>query len=63
MHLIVGGNSVIGKALGNYWEKNNIDFHSSTRNLGLSSKTKPYIDLENLDLFELDQLKVLLKLS
>ena len=27
MHLIVGGDSVIGKALGNYWEKNNIDFH------------------------------------
>ncbi len=54
MHLIVGGDSVIGKALGNYWEKNNIDFHSSTRNLGLSSKTKPYIDLENLDLINLD---------
>lgn len=54
MHLIVGGDSVIGKALGNYWEKNNIDFHSSTRNLGLSSKTKPYIDLENLDLTNLD---------
>ena len=54
MHLIVGGNSVIGKALGNYWEKNNIDFHSSTRNLGLSSKTKPFIDLENLDLANLD---------
>ena len=54
MHLIVGGDSVIGKALGNYWEKNNIDYHSSTRNLGLSSKTRPLIDLENLDLANLD---------
>jgi len=63
VHLIVVGDSVIGKNLGNHRDKNNIDFHSSTRNLGLSSKTKPYIDLENLDLFELDQLKVLLKLS
>lgn len=54
MHLIVGGDSVIGKALGNYWEKNNIDFHSSTRNSEFSSKIKPFIDLENLDLTNLD---------
>ena len=54
MHLIVVGDSVIGKNLGNHRDKNNIDFHSSTRNLGLSSKTKPYIDLENLDLTNLD---------
>ena len=52
MYLIVGGDSVIGKALGNYWEDNNTDFHSSTRKLALSSEVRPFIDLENLDFFE-----------
>ena len=35
--------------LGNYWEDNNTDFHSSTRKLALSSEVRPFIDLENLD--------------
>jgi len=54
MYLIVGGDSVIGKALGNYWEDNNTDFHSSTRKLALSSEVRPFIDLENLDFSNLD---------
>ena len=54
MYLIVGGDSAIGKALGNYWENNNTDFHSSTRNLELASEARPFIDLENLNLSNLD---------
>ncbi len=54
MYLIVGGDSTIGKALGIYWKSNNTVFHSSTRNLKLVSETRPFIDLENLDLANLD---------
>lgn len=51
MYLIVGGDSTIGKALGNYWKKNNIDFHSSTRKSDLVSDERPYIDLSDKSSF------------
>ena len=45
MVLIIGGESTIGAALADYYTKNSIPFHASTRNIELASDEHPYIDL------------------
>lgn len=49
MYLIVGGDSTIGKALGNYWDRLGISYHASTRQRELVTETRPFIDLENIE--------------
>lgn len=46
MKLIVGGDSITGKALSAYWDKIGIAHHSSTRRKELLSEYRPYINLE-----------------
>ena len=47
MHLIVGGDSVIGQALAKYWRRKGIVFHSSTRKKKLVSENRPFINIES----------------
>ena len=47
MKLIVGGNSLIAKALAEVWEKDGIVFHASTRRNEEESVSRPIIDLES----------------
>ena len=50
MYLIVGGDGLIGKNLSEYWIKQDVSFHSSTRKKELVSECRPFIDLKELDL-------------
>ena len=45
LNLIVGGESVIGGFLSEYWSERNIPFHYSTRHKKLESERRPFIDL------------------
>jgi dTDP-4-dehydrorhamnose reductase len=53
MYLIVGGDSLIGKKLGECWERKGIKFHTSTRRKSLVSDSRPFVDLENDEAFDL----------
>ncbi len=55
IHLIVGGDSVIGKALSSEFLLKGIDYHASTRDPGKASKSKPYIDLGNCKDYQADE--------
>ena len=46
MHLIVGGDSIIGQHIRTCWEKKKIPFLSTTRVKDRVSKERPFIDLE-----------------
>ena len=48
MNLIVGGDGLIGSALSDYWVKNNILFHASTKHKNRVSDYRPLIDLNNI---------------
>jgi len=48
MHLIVGGDSTIGKALSLFWKEQGMSHHASTRRQELITESRPYIDLVNL---------------
>ena len=50
--LIVGGDSLIGSALADYWRENDIPFHASTRHKKMVSENCPIIDLNNTDTFQ-----------
>jgi dTDP-4-dehydrorhamnose reductase len=51
LNLIVGGDSLIGSALADYWSEMNNLFHSSTRNKGKVSINRPLIDLSDIKTF------------
>ncbi|MBT5399998.1 sugar nucleotide-binding protein [bacterium] len=54
--LIIGGDSLIGSALFEYWrEDKTIQCYSSTRNNHLVSDSRPYIDLKKPELFKIDK--------
>ena len=46
--LIVGGDSLIGSALADYWRENDIPFHASTRHKNRVKNYRPLIDLNNI---------------
>ena len=48
VNLIVGGDSLIGSTLSDYWIKKNIPFHSSTRHEEMVEDYRPLIDLNNI---------------
>ena len=52
MNLIVGGDGLIGSALSDYWVKNNILFHASTKHKNRVSDYRPLIDLNNTNTFQ-----------
>ena len=52
MNLIVGSESTIGATLSNFWFKNNISFHTSTRNTELVSNQRLFIDLTQQHTFK-----------
>jgi dTDP-4-dehydrorhamnose reductase len=52
MYIIIGGDSVVGKALAEYWLKNKIPFQSSTRHKEFQSEKRPFIDLTKTRTFE-----------
>ena len=52
MYLIAGGDSLIGSALSDYWAKENIPFHASTRQEEKVTNDCPLIDLDNPDSFQ-----------
>jgi len=52
VNLVVGGDSQIGLALSEYWHKNNIPFHATTRHKKMFSDYSPIIDLNNIDNFQ-----------
>ena len=48
MHLIIGGDSVVGMGISENWSQNNISHHASTRKRNLVSKIRPYIDFKQI---------------
>ena len=48
MHLIVGGDSIIGRSLSAFWQKCGIHHCASTRRIELVNKYRPYLDLTSL---------------
>jgi dTDP-4-dehydrorhamnose reductase len=52
LNLIIGGDSVIGRTLAEYWSNSNIPFHASTRHNKMVSENCPIIDLNNTDTFQ-----------
>jgi len=52
LNLVVGGDSQIGAVLSNYWQENNIPFHTSTRHKKMVTDNCKLIDLNNSDTFQ-----------
>ena len=48
MYLIIGGDSIIGKALSAFWEEKKIPYCASTRHSEQVNQKRPYIDLASL---------------
>ncbi|NJL55263.1 sugar nucleotide-binding protein [bacterium] len=55
MYLIVGGDSLIGGALANYWSERGVSYHMSTRRSERVAGDRPFIDLSNPESFSLTQ--------
>ena len=54
MYLIIGGDSIIGRALSAFWKEKNIPYCASTRRREQVDETRPYIDLATLSWPELE---------
>ncbi|NQU63053.1 MAG: sugar nucleotide-binding protein [SAR324 cluster bacterium] len=54
MYLIIGGDSIIGKALSAFWEEKKIPYCASTRRSEQVNQKRPYIDLASLTWPELE---------
>jgi len=52
MYLIVGGDSLIGSALSDYWLEKKTLFRASTRKKEKVADDRPFIDLKNIDTFQ-----------
>jgi len=57
MYLIIGGDSIIGKALSVFWEEKNIPYCSSTRRREKVNLKRPYIDLASGNWHELETIR------
>lgn len=53
MYLIIGGDSIIGKALSAFWKEKDIPYCASTRRKEQVNNNRPYIDLATLSWPEL----------